>query len=255
MSSSLHFEYDESEGFLKYNGTSISLSDPRAFELISKAWLRCGWDTKYVYSFTWLGRPIIQLPEDMFRIQELIFSLKPDLIIETGVAHGGSLIFYASLCTTIGKGRIVGVDIDIRPHNRNEIENHSLSSLINLIEGSSTSEAVQKELQLLIRPSDNILVLLDSNHSYKHVLSELNLYSQYVKPGGYIIACDGIMKDLVGAPRSDSDWSWNNPIDAVQEFLSCNPSFELVQPTFPFNEGVITKPVTYWPSSYLRRTH
>ncbi len=113
------------------------LDSPEAFRLISKAWVRCGWDTKYVYSFSWMGRPVIQLPEDMLRIQEVIYEVKPDVIVETGVAHGGSLIFYASLFKAMGKGRVIGIDIEIRPHNRSAIEAHEMKPLISLIEGSS----------------------------------------------------------------------------------------------------------------------
>ena len=131
----LQFEYDETAGVVRSNGSEISLSDPKAFELISQAWLRSGWDTKYVYGFSWLGRPVIQLPEDMIRIQELIYDLQPDVIVETGVAHGGSLVFYAGLCAAIGKGRIIGIDVEIRKHNRIAIESHRLSSSIYLIEG------------------------------------------------------------------------------------------------------------------------
>ena len=121
---------------------TYGIGTPEAFSAISRAWLRSGWDNKYVYSFTWLGRPIIQLPDDMFRIQELIFSLKPDLIIETGVAHGGGLIFYAGLCKLMDKGRVIGIDVEIRPHNKSAIEAHPLFPLITLIEGSSIDPEV-----------------------------------------------------------------------------------------------------------------
>ena len=121
---------------------SYAMDTPEAFALISQAWLRCGWDNKYVYSFSWLGRPIIQLPEDMVRIQEVIYAVQPDLIIETGIAHGGSLIFYASLCKAMEKGSVVGIDIEIRPHNRKAIETHPLFPFITLIEGSSIEPAV-----------------------------------------------------------------------------------------------------------------
>ena len=118
----MKFQFDDSNSSITLDdGTRFSLDDPKAFAIISEAWLRSGWDTKYVYGFSWLGRPIIQLPEDMFRLQEVIYAIKPDVIVETGVAHGGSLIFYASLCTAIGKGRIIGIDIEIRPHNRRAI--------------------------------------------------------------------------------------------------------------------------------------
>ena len=117
---------------------TFGIGTPEAFSLISAAWLRSGWDNKHVYSFTWLGRPIIQLPEDMVRIQEVVYNVKPDVIIETGVAHGGSLIFYAGLCQMMGKGRVIGVDVEIRPHNRKAIEAHALKPWITLIEGDST---------------------------------------------------------------------------------------------------------------------
>ena len=115
-----------------------AIGTPEAFAAISRAWLRAGWDTKYVYGFSWMGRPIIQLPEDMIRIQEVIFRVKPDVIIETGIAHGGSLIYYASLCEAMDHGRIIGVDVEIRPHNRAAIEAHDLFDRITMIEGSST---------------------------------------------------------------------------------------------------------------------
>src|SRR5271169_1726933 len=121
------------------DGTRLvhAMDSPEAFEAVSAAWLRCGWDVKYVYGFTWMGRPVIQLPEDMIRIQELIWRLRPDVIVETGVAHGGSLVFYAGLFAALGSGRVIGVDIEIRPHNRAAIEAHPMASRIALIEGSS----------------------------------------------------------------------------------------------------------------------
>src|SRR5438128_6823133 len=129
---------------------AYKLDTPEAFNLISKIWLRAGWDNQYVYSFTWLGRPIIQLPEDMVRLQEVIYAVKPDVIIETGVAHGGSLVFYASLCKAMSKGRVVGIDIEIRPHNRQAIEAHELASFITLVEGSSTDPRVVRNVNALV---------------------------------------------------------------------------------------------------------
>lgn len=231
----------------------LEIGSPEAFHLISKAWLRSGWDNKYVYSFSWLGRPVIQLPEDMFRIQELIYAVKPDVLIETGVAHGGSLIFYSSLFKSMGKGRVVGVDIEIRPHNRKAIETHELSSFITLIEGSSVSLETLAKVRSAVRPGETVLVVLDSNHTKAHVLEEIRAYSGIVTPNSYIVATDGIMRDLVNAPRSQSDWSWNNPAEAVAEFLLENDSFVVEEPIFPFNEGSIIQRVTYWPSCYLRR--
>ena len=149
---------------------------PQAFRLVSDAWLRIGWDQKYVYSFTWLGRPVIQLPEDLLRVQEVIASVCPDVIVETGVAHGGSLVFYASLCKALDRGRVVGVDIEIRPHNREAIEAHPLFPLIELIEGDSTDPGVVERVRAQLSPGDRTLVLLDSSHQREHVLAELHAY-------------------------------------------------------------------------------
>lgn len=235
------------------NEEKFQLGSKEGFKLLSELWLRSGWDTKYVYSFSWLGRPIIQLPEDMIRIQELIYGLKPDVVIETGVAHGGSLVFYASLFKSMGKGRVIGIDIDIREHNKVAIENHELSELIHLIEGSSIESSTVERVKMQIKSNENVLVILDSNHSYKHVLDELRLYGSMVSSGSYIVACDGIMQEVVGAPRTEPDWDKNNPQVAVNQFLKENKNFVLEEPKFPFNEGEIKDRVTYWPNAHLRR--
>ena len=248
---------DEAAGIVIVDGpageTTHALNSPEAFRLISKAWLRCGWDTKYVYSFSWMGRPIIQLPEDVLRIQEVIYRVKPDVIVETGVAHGGSLIFYASLFRAMGRGRVIGIDIEIRPHNRRAIEAHAMKPLITLVEGSSVDPAIVNEVRALIAPGETVLVLLDSNHTKAHVAAELEAYGPFVTPGSYIVATDGIMKEVAGAPRSSPDWGWNNPLDAAVEFAAKHPEFSLEEPEFPFNEGVIAERVTYWPKGFLRR--
>jgi cephalosporin hydroxylase len=232
---------------------TLPLASPEAFELVSRAWLRAGWDTKYVYSFTWLGRPVIQLPEDLVRIQELVFAVKPDVIVETGVAHGGSLTFYASLCKALERGRVIGVDIDIRPHNRQAIERHFLSSIITLVEGDSMASETVSRVRQLVSPGERVMVMLDSCHEKDHVLAELRAYAPLVTTGSYIIAMDGIIADLAGAPRSGSDWAWNNPRTAIREFLDENVDFAAQEPAFPFNEGSISRRVTYWPGGLLKR--
>jgi cephalosporin hydroxylase len=232
---------------------TISFASPEAFEIVSKAWLNAGWDAKYVYSFSWFGRPIIQLPEDMIRIQEVIYALKPDVIVETGVAHGGSLVFYASLFEAIGNGRVIGVDIEIRPHNRRAIESHHLFHRITLIEGSSVSPKTLAAVRSQIALDDKVLVVLDSNHTRDHVLAELEQYGPLVSPGSYIIACDGIMAEVVGGPRTQSDWSVNNPISAVNDFVAKHPQFTIEEPAWPFNEGAVQKRVTYWPRAFVKR--
>jgi len=232
---------------------SHPIGSPEAFSLISKAWLRSGWDNKYVYGFSWMGRPIIQLPEDMIRIQELIYSVRPDVVIETGIAHGGSLIFYAGLMKAMDHGRVIGVDIEIRPHNRKAIEAHEMFERIRMVEGSSVDEGIVAQVRGLMSPHDRGMVILDSNHSYVHVLAELRAYAPFVAMGSYLVACDGIMQDVVGAERTQADWATNNPQTAVREFLAERTDFVLEEPVFPFNEGRITERVTYWPNAYLRR--
>lgn len=231
----------------------LPFESPEAFREVSKAWLRVGWDTKYVYGFTWLGRPIIQLPDDMIRIQEVIYRLKPDVIVETGIAHGGSLIYSASLCQLIGRGRVIGVDIEIRPRNRAAIEEHPLSHFITMIEGSSISNDVVGSVRKLIQPGESVLVLLDSCHTKAHVLAELLAYSPLVTSGSYIVAMDGIMQDVVGAPRTSPSWVTDNPQTAVAEFLADHPDFVLEEPPFPFNEGTVQDRVTYWPNAFVKR--
>jgi cephalosporin hydroxylase len=246
-------QIDSKNGTVTFENKQYEIGSPEAFKIISDAWLRSGWDAKYVYSFSWMGRPVIQLPEDMIRIQETIYDIKPDVIIETGVAHGGSLIFYATLCKAMEKGKVIGIDIEIRPHNRKEIESHFLYPYITLIEGSSTDRETAQQVEKMVKPEDKVLVLLDSNHTYQHVLAELQMYSQMVTIGSYIVATDGIMENLVGAPRSNADWDINNPKKAAEEFVKNNKNFIFEDPKFPFNEGSISERVTYWPGAYIKR--
>jgi cephalosporin hydroxylase len=233
--------------------TCFPLESAAAFAAASRAWLRAGWDTKYVYSFTWLGRPIIQLPDDLIRVQEVVYSVAPDVVIETGVAHGGSLVFYASLMAAMGRGRVVGVDIEIRPHNRAAIAAHPLSHSITLIEADSTLSSTVDRVAAEIGAAGSVLVVLDSKHSKDHVLAELRLYSRFVTVGSYIIAADGIMEQVAGAPRTGTDWAWNNPRGAISQFVEENPNFVICEPPWPFNEGLVDSRVTYWPGGYLRR--
>lgn len=231
----------------------VDLYSKAAFEAISREWVRVGWNQKYQYSFSWMGRPIIQLPEDMIRIQEVIFQIQPDVIIETGVAHGGSLIFYSSLCKAMEKGRIVGIDIEIRPHNRAAIEAHPLSDCITLIEGSSTAPEIVEQVKSLVKPDESVLVILDSNHSYLHVANELEAYAELVTPGSYIIATDGIMYDLTDVPRGQSEWGTDNPTWAAHDFVARHPEFVIEQPAWLFNESTLDKNITHWPDAWLKR--
>ena len=232
---------------------SHPLYSKKAFELLSMQWMKVGWNQKYQYTFSWMGRPVIQLPEDMIRTQEVIYRVKPDVIIETGVAHGGSLIYYASLCKAMEKGRIIGVDIEIRPHNRTAIEAHELSSYITLIEGSSTDKTTVDRVKSLVKPGETVLVILDSDHSKQHVTDELEAYHSLVSPGSYIVATDGVMKDLADVPRGQEDWVWNHPTVAAEEFAASHPEFVVEQPAWPFNESDLTENITHWPGAWLKR--
>jgi cephalosporin hydroxylase len=232
---------------------SIDLYSKEAFELLSQLWLKTGWNQKYTYTFTWLGRPIIQLPEDMVRLQEVIYKLQPDVIVETGVAHGGSLVFSASLLKLIGRGRVIGIDVEIRPHNRQAIEAHELAPLITLIEGDSVAPETLGRVMSVVGTAGVVLVLLDSNHSKQHVLAELEAYKGLVTDGSYIVATDGIMKDLTDVPRGESEWAWDNPYAAAMEFLERNNDFVMEQPAWTFNESNLNQNVTHWPGAWLRK--
>jgi cephalosporin hydroxylase len=231
----------------------IPLYSREGFELVSRLWVKVGWNEKHAYTFSWMGRPIIQLPEDMVRAQEVIHQIQPDVIIETGVAHGGSLIYYASLLKLQGGGRVIGVDIEIRQANQQAIEAHPLSELIILIEGDSTAEAVVAAVAEHIGPDDTVLVILDSDHSRDHVLKELEAYHRFVTPGSYIVATDGIMRDLHDVPRGSSEWTTDHPAAAAEDFAAQHPEFALGQPPWLFNESELRENVTHWPGAWLRR--
>lgn len=231
----------------------LPLYSREAFDIVSRQWLKIGWVQKYSYTFTWMGRPIIQLPEDMVRTQEVIYRVKPDLIIETGIAHGGSLIFYSSLCKLLGKGRVIGIDVEIQPQNRKAIEALELFRLITLIEGNSIAPNVISKVKSLINPDEVVMVFLDSCHTKQHVLSELEAYHDLITPGSYIVATDGIMNDLYDVPRGNSEWIWNNPAAAAIEFVKNHPEFDIEQPAWNFNESELTKNITHWSGAWLRR--
>ena len=231
----------------------IGLYTNEAFALISQQWLKVGWNQKYSYMFSWMGRPLIQLPEDIIRIQEVIYRVQPDVIIETGIARGGSLVYYASLCKVMEKGRVIGIDIDIRPYNRQAIESHQLFPLITLIEGDSTTPEVVNRVKSLVGPREVVMVILDSDHSKQHVLAELESYHDLVTPGSYIIATDGIMKELHDVPCGKPEWVWDNPSLAATDFTQKHPEFVLEQPAWPFNESELNMNITQWTGGWLRR--
>jgi cephalosporin hydroxylase len=249
---------DEARGEVVVHGgdgacRTLRMDTAEAFEAVSSAWLRCGWDAKYVYGFTWLGRPVIQLPEDLVRMQELVWRVRPDVIVETGVAHGGSLVFYASLFAAIGGGRVIGVDVALRAENRAAIVAHPLAPRIALIDGSSIDRTTVAAVREQIAEGARVLVVLDSDHSRAHVRAELDSYAPLVSPGSYIVVCDGIMAEFAGSPRGRPTWTEDNPLAAAREFLASRDDFVEDEPAFAFNEGSVRGRVTYWPHCFLRR--
>lgn len=232
---------------------SLDLYSREAFDVASLEWVRLGWQMKYPYTFAWMGRPVIQLPEDMLRTQEVIYRLKPDVIVETGIAHGGSLIFYASLCKAMGKGRIVGIDIEIRPHNRDAIEAHELFDYITMIEGDSSAPGIVAEVEAAVGDATTVLVILDSNHTREHVAAELEAYHHLVTKGSYIVATDGVMKWVYDGPRGETEWKDDNPSTAAHDFVAQHTDFVIEQPEWPFNESELGTNITHWPDAWIKR--
>lgn len=182
---------------------------------------------KYIYGFQWLGRPVIQSPSDLMVIQEIVYATKPDVIIETGVARGGSLIFYASICRVLGRGRVVGIDLDIRPHNREAIESHALADLVELLDGDCLGAETLSRVRSNVA-GKTVMVVLDSNHTDEHVFAELQAYAPFVTPGSYLVVCDTTIDYMTPAAIGDRPWgAGNSPLSAVRRFLESNPDFEI----------------------------
>lgn len=216
--------------FEKTNKKNISLMNKNNnFKKLTKSWIKFSEKYQYSYHFSWMGRPIIQYPQDIIALQEIIWKVKPEIIIETGIARGGSLIFSASMLQLIGKGTVIGIDIDIRNKNKIAIEKHPMFKRIKMIEGSSIDKKVIKKVHQLTKNKKRVLVILDSNHSHKHVLEELKLYSPLVKKNSYLIVFDTIIEDVSNSTiLSHQKRPWgrgNNPKTAVKQFLKINTRF------------------------------
>jgi cephalosporin hydroxylase len=197
-----------------------------SLDTLSTQWLVRSAAYRYSYNFTWLGRPIIQYPQDVMAMQEIIWRVQPDLIIETGIAHGGSLVFYASILELIGCGQVLGVDIDIRTHNRIEIEKHPMFRRVTMIQGSSIGESVAKQVHDFAKGKGRVLVVLVSIHTHEHVLREMHLYSPLVTRGSYLVVFDTAIEDMPEDSFPDRPWhKGNNPKTAVSEFLKTTDRF------------------------------
>lgn len=218
------------------------------------AFTKASLQPKYSYNFSWLGRPIIQYPQDMVAMQEIIWKVQPDLIIETGIAHGGSLIFSAAMlelnaaCGGLRDAQVLGIDIEIRPHNRKAIEEHPLAWRISMIEGSSIDPNIFKQVQSKAAGKNKVLVCLDSNHTHSHVLAELETYAPLTSVGSYCVVFDTIVEDMPHELFGDRPWGpGNNPKTAVREYLKTHPEFEI-------DKSIENKLlITVAPDGYLKR--
>jgi cephalosporin hydroxylase len=240
---------DPVEDFHRRNSLHIdAMSHDENLQQVTREWFLQASRHEYSYHFSWLGRPIIQFPQDIVAMQELIWNIKPDAIVETGVAHGGALVLYASLLELLGAdGIVVGVDIDIRPHNRRAITEHALAHRIRLIEGSSVDEATFAQVRHVLGDRRRVLVALDSNHTHEHVLRELNLYSPLISRGSYLVVMDSVIEDLPEDFFPNRPWGrGNNPKTAIWEFLHSNDRFEIDR------ELEAKLQITVAPDGYLR---
>jgi cephalosporin hydroxylase len=224
----------------------IAMPADKALADSAASFMAASTEPKYSYNFAWLGRPIIQYPQDIVAMQEIIWSVRPDLIIETGIAHGGSLIFNASalamldMCDAIESGevldpgqsrrKVLGVDIDIRPHNREAIEAHPMSSRIEMIQGSSIDQSVVQQVLEFAANYDRVLISLDSNHTHDHVLAELEAYAPLTSVGSYCVVFDTVVEDLPADLFPDRPWGpGNNPKTAVRKYLETHNEFVVDQ--------------------------
>ncbi len=224
----------------------IDIYTEEGFQILSNLWTRSGWQRKFSYEVTWLGIPIIQLPEDILIMQEVIYKVRPDVIVETGTAHGGTAMLYASMLELLGKGRVISIDIEIRKYNRLAIQAHPMSKRITLIEGSSTDDNVLAQVRQSICPQDTVLVALDSNHTYNHIREEMEKYSKLVMPGSYMVVFDGVMEILTDAPNGSPSWATDSPAAAIRDFLAEHEEFEVD----PYYNRLV---VTYCSNGFLRR--
>jgi cephalosporin hydroxylase len=234
------------------------------FKRLSQDWLRESMARRYVYNFDWMGRPIIQYPQDMVAMQELIWTVKPDLIVETGIAHGGSLALSASMLALldmceaieagvsfdprISKRKVLGIDIDIRAHNRRAMERHPMASRIHMIEGSSVAGETVERVRGLAAGHSKVMVCLDSNHTHEHVLAELDAYAPLVSVGSYCVVFDTFVEDMPPGFFEDRPWDpGNNPKTAVRAYLERHPEFEI-------DRGMHDKlQITVAPDGFLKR--
>jgi cephalosporin hydroxylase len=226
--------------------TEVPVYSAEGLALVHALRLKQAAEFRLMYEPRWLGMQIIQLPEDIVAMQELLWRLRPDVVVECGVAHGGSLVLHASILELIGRGVVIGVDVEIRPHNRAAIAAHPLAHRIQLIEGSSTDSSVAEEVGRRCAPAECVVVVLDSNHSAAHVAEEIRLYEHLVTPGSYLVVMDGAQALVADIPRGEARWAEDNPLVALERFLETSDAFEPDRALERFGATCV-------PSGFLRR--
>jgi cephalosporin hydroxylase len=227
-----------------------SLFSPEAFRILSRQWIALGWNLGHWSTFSWMGRQFLQLPDDVLRLAELFWQLRPDVIVETGIYDGGSTLFFASLCRSHGTGRVISIEHEFREGVREAIQ-HAAGDLVTLIEGDSASLETALHVRRHIAPTERVCVFLDSGHGAQHVAAELRHLAPLVSAGHYLIVADSICPDLAHLPQGERSWAWDHPGAAVEEFLARHPEFSRERPPALFPAGVDFTELSYFPNTWL----
>ncbi len=233
---------------LTRGGTSrtVDMYSREGHELLASLWLKSAVHNRLNYEPSWLGIPIIQFAGDIVMMQEVLWKVRPDVIVECGVAHGGAAVLYASICELLGKGRVIGVDVEVRKYNRVAIESHPMSKRIEIIEGSSIDPSTADEVKRRTDGASTVMVVLDSNHSRDHVLQELELYHDIVTPGSYLVAMDGARGHVWDLPGGNEEWKDDGPLQAIRRFVDDHADF-VIDPHYTRLQ------VTSSPEGFLRK--
>ena len=228
------------------SGVEIDIYSKEGLNALAKLWIKSSAQNRIMYEPTWMGIPIIQYPGDVLMMHELIWKVRPQIIIETGLAHGGTALFYASMLELLGRGKVISVEVEIRQYNRIAILGHPMAHRVEMIEGSSIADSTVNEVRNRIGPDQKVLVTLDSNHSYDHVREELEIYAPLVSDGSYLVAMDGAQQLVADMPSGKPEWREDNPLRAIHDFLKDHPEWE-IDPHY--NRLMVTSN----PDAFLRR--
>ncbi|MGJ5819789.1 CmcI family methyltransferase [Paludibaculum fermentans] len=233
--------------------TNYPLHSPDAFHILSREWLKLGWNLEHWATFSWLGRQFLQLPDDMLRLAEAVWRLRPAVIVETGVYDGGSTLWFASLCKLMGHGRVISVESELRSEVRAAIDEHA-AGLVTLVEGDSSAPGTGAAVSSLVAPGESTFVFLDSDHHKQHVAGELRNFAPLVSGGSYLVVADSNLAQLAELPNGERTWSQDNPGVAVDEFLEAHPEFRRERFVPTFEDSVDFSGLSYFGNTWLKRT-